>query len=218
MFRLPNENLSPLSKVILTTGQVAKVCRVAPRTVAKWVDAGMIPGSYRIPGSTDRRIPAVGVRDFMQRNGMTAQIPPTWGCEVLFVDLPQAVQMGVAACVRHCLPEDSQHVRYRTASGAVAVAYAALYQPLVIFTSLLPPADVLAALRTAVRLPANGGDTFLIAMVGEDDGVAWTAVPGRYGVDYGLPASRYSDEEPTAAAVDQMRVALVAARDRWQQA
>jgi len=40
---------------VFTTGEVAKVCSVAPRTVAKWCDQGRIK-CFRIPGSKDRRI------------------------------------------------------------------------------------------------------------------------------------------------------------------
>ena len=43
-------------KDVLTTGQVAQLCHVAPRTVTKWFDSGQL-GGYRIPGSKDRRIP-----------------------------------------------------------------------------------------------------------------------------------------------------------------
>ena len=43
-------------KKVFTTGQVAKICKVAPRTVSKWFDSGRLKG-YRIPGSQDRRIP-----------------------------------------------------------------------------------------------------------------------------------------------------------------
>ena len=34
---------------VFTTGQVAKICKVAPRTVSKWFDSGRLKG-YRIPG------------------------------------------------------------------------------------------------------------------------------------------------------------------------
>src|SRR5262249_61528897 len=37
-------------KKVFTTGQVAKICKVAPRTVSKWFDSGRLRG-YRIPGS-----------------------------------------------------------------------------------------------------------------------------------------------------------------------
>ena len=43
-------------RTIYTTVEVAKICKVAPRTVSKWFDSGRLRG-YRIPGSQDRRIP-----------------------------------------------------------------------------------------------------------------------------------------------------------------
>ncbi len=55
---------------ILTTGQVAKICNVAPRLVSKWFDSGRLRG-YRIPGSQDRRIPALYLIRFLKENGMS---------------------------------------------------------------------------------------------------------------------------------------------------
>lgn len=54
---------------VFTTGQVARVCQVASRTVSKWVDNGLLRG-YRIPGSTDRRIPRESLIRFLRDNGM----------------------------------------------------------------------------------------------------------------------------------------------------
>ncbi len=56
-------------KTIFTTGQVAKVCKVAPRTVSKWFDSGRLRG-YRIPGSQDRRIPREHLIRFLKEHGM----------------------------------------------------------------------------------------------------------------------------------------------------
>jgi excisionase family DNA binding protein len=53
------------AKEILTTGQVADICKVAPRTVTKWFDSGRLKG-YKIPGSRDRRIPLSELRRFMK--------------------------------------------------------------------------------------------------------------------------------------------------------
>jgi excisionase family DNA binding protein len=47
----------------LTTGEVAQRLGVAPRTVAKWTDSGLLPG-YQLPGSLHRRIRAVDLLDF----------------------------------------------------------------------------------------------------------------------------------------------------------
>lgn len=56
-------------KDVLTTGEVAKICNVAPRTVSKWFDTGVLKG-YRIPGSKDRRIPVSQLVRFMKEHGI----------------------------------------------------------------------------------------------------------------------------------------------------
>lgn len=56
-------------KNVLTTGNVAKICNVAPRTVSKWVDDGALHG-YRLPGSKDRRIPIANLRNFMEEHSI----------------------------------------------------------------------------------------------------------------------------------------------------
>lgn len=56
-------------KDVLTTGEVAKLCKVAPRTVSKWFDSGKLRG-YRIPGGKDRRIPLNQLIRFMRAHGI----------------------------------------------------------------------------------------------------------------------------------------------------
>ena len=56
-------------KDILTTGQVAQIRKVAPRTVTKWFDSGQLKG-YRIPGSRDRRIPQAELVRFMKAHNI----------------------------------------------------------------------------------------------------------------------------------------------------
>ncbi|MDH7598422.1 MAG: helix-turn-helix domain-containing protein [Sedimentisphaerales bacterium] len=56
-------------KNILTTGDVARICNVAARTVSKWFDTGQLKG-YRIPGSKDRRIPLEELIRFMKQHNM----------------------------------------------------------------------------------------------------------------------------------------------------
>ena len=58
-----------LFRSVFTTGQVAKICKVAPRTVSKWFDSGRLKG-YRIPGSQDRRIPREYLIKFLKEHGM----------------------------------------------------------------------------------------------------------------------------------------------------
>lgn len=56
-------------KTVFTTGQAAKIAKVAPRTVSKWFDSGRLKG-YRIPGSQDRRIPREHLIKFLKEHGM----------------------------------------------------------------------------------------------------------------------------------------------------
>src|SRR5690242_15504400 len=65
----PERSLMARNKEVLTTGEVARICKVAPRTVTKWFDSGQLRG-YRIPGSKDRRIPVNQLVRFMRQNNM----------------------------------------------------------------------------------------------------------------------------------------------------
>lgn len=74
-----------LDKDVLTTGEVAKICNVAPRTVSKWFDSGQIKG-YRIPGSKDRRIPVSSLIQFMKDHGIPMDGVHSGKPRVLVVD------------------------------------------------------------------------------------------------------------------------------------
>jgi excisionase family DNA binding protein len=75
----------PIEKDVLTTGEVAKICNVAPRTVSKWFDSGSLKG-YRIPGSKDRRIPVAELVRFMRAHGIPMDALSTGRTRVLIVD------------------------------------------------------------------------------------------------------------------------------------
>jgi excisionase family DNA binding protein len=64
-----SKNIGEPAMKVFTTGQVAKICKVAPRTVSKWFDSGRLKG-YRIPGSQDRRIPREYLIKFLKEHGM----------------------------------------------------------------------------------------------------------------------------------------------------
>lgn len=74
-----------LDRDVLTTGEVAKICNVAPRTVSKWFDSGQIKG-YRIPGSKDRRIPVSELVRFMKEHGIPLDGVVSGSLRVLVVD------------------------------------------------------------------------------------------------------------------------------------
>jgi excisionase family DNA binding protein len=73
------------AKDVLTTGEVAKICNVAPRTVSKWFDSGQLRG-YRIPGSRDRRIPLAQLIRFMKAHGIPLNGLETGQTRVLVID------------------------------------------------------------------------------------------------------------------------------------
>ena len=72
-------------KDVLTTGEVAKLCNVAPRTVSKWFDSGSLRG-YRIPGSKDRRIPLSSLVRFMKEHNIPLEGLVSGRTRVLIVD------------------------------------------------------------------------------------------------------------------------------------
>ena len=56
-------------KDVLMTGDVARICRVSPPTVIKWIDGGLLKG-YTIPGSRTRRITRMNLINFMKEHGI----------------------------------------------------------------------------------------------------------------------------------------------------
>ncbi|MDY7107165.1 MAG: response regulator [Planctomycetota bacterium] len=77
-------------KDVLTTGEVAKICNVASRTVSKWFDSGQLRG-YRIPGSKDRRIPVSSLIRFMKSHGIPLDGLMSGNTRVLIVDQDEEV-------------------------------------------------------------------------------------------------------------------------------
>jgi excisionase family DNA binding protein len=72
-------------KDVFTTGQVAQICSVAPRTVTKWFDSGKLKG-YKIPGSRDRRIPANELLRFMKAHGIPTDALDIGTLRILIID------------------------------------------------------------------------------------------------------------------------------------
>lgn len=59
----------------MTAGEVGRSLGVAPRTAAKWIDAGHLRGSYVLFGSKDRRVPPQAVLEFAGKHGMKCILP-----------------------------------------------------------------------------------------------------------------------------------------------
>ncbi len=56
-------------KLTYTTGEVAKIYSVAPRTVSKWIDSGRLRG-YRVPRSEHRRVPYMYLLPFLTEHNI----------------------------------------------------------------------------------------------------------------------------------------------------
>lgn len=70
-------------RAVYTTGQIARLLRVAPRTVSQWIDKGHLKG-YRLPGSQDRRVLRTHLIVFLANREM----PPLEDFEALGAEAP----------------------------------------------------------------------------------------------------------------------------------
>ena len=134
-------------KKVLTTGEVARICNVAPRTVSKWFDRGQLKG-YRIPGSKDRRIPVSELTRFMKAHNMPAAALPVGKIRVLIADSNQEAASSLAETLRTRADYEVQTVRSNFETGMVAQKFA----PHVLLVNLLAEginaADICSAIRT----------------------------------------------------------------------
>ncbi len=119
-------------KNVLTTGDVAKICNVAPRTVSKWFDNGQLKG-YRIPGSKDRRIPVSELVRFMKVHNMPTTALPVGKIRVLIADSNDKTASALADILRSEGDYDVQTVQSNFGTGAVVQKFA----PHVLLVSLL---------------------------------------------------------------------------------
>lgn len=118
-------------KEVLTTGEVAKLCNVAPRTVSKWFDSGSLKG-YRIPGSKDRRIPLAELVKFMRAHGIPLEGLNTGRTRVLVVDDDQEV-VGV---LQKVLTEQTSYDVRTATSGFEAGMECERFKPHVVLLDL----------------------------------------------------------------------------------
>lgn len=57
-----------------TVSQVGMICGVAPLTVRKWFDSGLLKG-HRLPGSTHRRVRVADLVEFLKTHELWDGIP-----------------------------------------------------------------------------------------------------------------------------------------------
>lgn len=146
-------------RAVLTTGQVAKICHVVPRTVCKWFDTGQL-GGYRIPGSRDRRIPVEQLLEFMQAHGIPADSLDQGICRVLIID--PAPRAGTIADELNC--SDRYEARAVTTDFEAGVLTQEL-APHVIVLDACADADSARGTARKVRTASASRSAKLIAVV-----------------------------------------------------
>jgi excisionase family DNA binding protein len=109
--------MSMFEKDVLTTGEVARICNVASRTVSKWFDSGQLRG-YRIPGSKDRRIPVSNLVKFMKSHGIPMDGLMSGNTRVLIVDDEEEV---VSTLQKILAEQTSYEVKVATTAFAAGV-------------------------------------------------------------------------------------------------
>ncbi len=152
----------PQEKDVLTTGEVARICNVAPRTVSKWFDSGQLKG-YRIPGSKDRRIPVANLIQFMKSHGIPMDGIFSGKTRVLVVDDEQ----DITDVLRKLLSEQAGYEVETAHTGFEAGLTCERFKPHVILLDIhLGEGDT----RHVAELVKNNDDfamTQIIAMSGK---------------------------------------------------
>ncbi|MHC4431676.1 MAG: helix-turn-helix domain-containing protein [Planctomycetota bacterium] len=119
-------------KDVLTTGDVAKICHVAPRTVSKWFDNGQLKG-YRIPGSKDRRIPVSELIRFMKVHNMPTEELGVGTIRILIADSDEKTASALADLLQDKAGYEVRIARSSFETGAALHKFA----PHVLLISLL---------------------------------------------------------------------------------
>jgi len=152
----------PTDKEVLTTGEVAKICNVAPRTVSKWFDSGQLKG-YRIPGSKDRRIPVSALLRFMRDHGIPMDGLGAGQIRVLVVDS----QQDVVDTLGNLLREQTNYAVCTATDGFRAGLECARFKPHVVLLDLHIEGSEPRAIIREVRENDDTQMSKIIAMSGK---------------------------------------------------
>jgi excisionase family DNA binding protein len=149
---------------VFTTGQVAKICKVAPRTVSKWFDSGRLRG-YRIPGSQDRRIPREYLIKFLKEHGMPlGELEDEAMAKVLVVGQDQVLLENL----KRNLPLEKSFKLATAASGFEAGIQAESFHPdCIVVDFSIGRVEALQICQNLRRNPQYG-EVILIALLPDD--------------------------------------------------
>lgn len=146
-------------KDILTTGQVAQICNVAPRTVTKWFDSGQLKG-YRIPGSRDRRIPIAELVRFMKAHNIPTDSLEVGKIRILIIDDDREMASALADALNRQANYKAQTAQSNFDAGVIAHKFA----PHVILVNLLAKSIDAAQICKNIRTNSDLQGTRVIAV------------------------------------------------------
>jgi excisionase family DNA binding protein len=146
-------------KNVLTTGDVARICNVAPRTVSKWFDSGQLKG-YRIPGSKDRRIPLSELLRFMKEHDIPASSLPVGKIRILIVDSNKQAASTLAESLKTRTDYEVKTVLSSFETGTIIHRFA----PHVLLINLLAEDIDAAAICKSIRHDEEIQTTKIIAI------------------------------------------------------
>lgn len=152
-------------KKVFTTGQVAKICKVAPRTVSKWFDSGRLKG-YRIPGSQDRRIPREQLIRFLKEHGMPlGELEEEEWHKVLLIGTEKLFNDRL----KELLPEDEDYKFQLANSGFEAGMLAGNFQPDTIVIDLGLGRSEAIQIVARLRADETHTGTLIVGLASEDE-------------------------------------------------
>lgn len=152
-------------KKVFTTGQAAKICQVAPRTVSKWFDSGRLRG-FLVPGSQARRIPREELIRLLKDHGMPLGNLETEGLHKILVI--GAEQLFVDR-LKEFLPEDDDFKHEVVKDGFEAGITAEDLHPNTIIIDLAMGREQALLLATNLRKYPAYEKTLIIALANEDE-------------------------------------------------
>jgi two-component system, OmpR family, response regulator RpaA len=152
-------------KKVFTTGQVAKICKVAPRTVSKWFDSGRLRG-YRIPGSQDRRIPREHLIRFLKEHQMPlGELEEEGWHKILIIG---AEQMFIER-IRELLAEDDDYKYEMAPSGFEAGIQAESFHPDTIIIDMAMGRSEALQIAQHLRRKTQFETTMIVGLASEDE-------------------------------------------------
>jgi len=154
-------------RTIFTTGQVAKICKVAPRTVSKWFDSGRLRG-YRIPGSQDRRIPREHLIRFLKEHGMPlGELEDEAMGKILLV----GAEMMVRSSLQDTMANDDFKIEIAASGFEAGIQAESLHPDCVVVDFIMGRNEALMIAQNLKKNPEYA-DTVLIGLLSDDDNAA----------------------------------------------